>query len=111
MKFINFVFHLLCECFNIYTKEVNIGLSPAISTNLRHGVIHAQSASGDVIRLPYIVDHPDKLNNPSMYAIKSMFYQIRRLGYLPRHLEVMVGDTIKVYELGKMNPIFVQKKH
>ena len=97
----------LNELFPI-AQTVNIGLSPDIAKDKRHGVAWVECVNGGVTQQSFLADKPERLVNPSMFVIRSMFHQIAKMGLYPRHLEIMINNKRTVYQFGRRRPILTQ---
>lgn len=109
MVVFNFLFNLVCEFFNIYTKEVNVFVVEDINPEFCSGLGHFIDRHGNVKKIYFGVDKPEKLKRPSMYAMKSIFVQLAKLGYECRYVEINKENThTMVYQPHTNFPVIVR---
>lgn len=99
---------ILSTLFGIFDATVQIGISSDICKDRRHGVALVGIPNNGSHFIPFLVDNPDYLKNPSAAIIAALFHQIAKMGYYPKTLEIAVGDKMRVYEFGKSKPVLVQ---
>lgn len=104
-NFIQHCIEALLDTLNVMTGEVFIGLSPTIGRDKRNGVIHLRSTDGGIVHMYFITDNPEKLINPSFIAVRSLFQQVLKMGYVAEFIEITVDNTITVYKKGNVLPI------
>ena len=90
---------------NATHSNVSVGLLDSAARDMRHGTIWMQDVAGDIVRKDVWFDKPHLLDEPNRYQIHNIFEQIRGLGYEPDHLEMLIGDKIRVYRPDVPRPI------
>jgi hypothetical protein len=106
LSFVMAVFILsFCAYINATWNQVVVGLSDTMSRELRHGTVWMADATGAIIRKDLRVDRPELLQDPNRFQIQTIFNQLRQLGYEPDHLEILVGDKVRVYRADQLRPI------
>jgi len=102
--------HLLNSLFlGLFDQEVQIGIPTSNHACGTHGVIHARTQYGDVKHVEFIADKPRYLKHPTPDVVAGLFKQAQRLGLMPEHIELWVGDIRRVFILDQDEPIFVQR--
>lgn len=104
-----FIIEIFFQTFSIFLGEVSIGMNPHLKKRDCHGIAHIRGEDGSYTQKAFVVCDSSKLINPSMFAIRSMFHQIARMGMYPMTLELLVGGYVKVYSVDRYRPILVQK--
>ena len=100
--------NFICAVFGI-TPSIIIGLNPDATKETRHGIATIRRLEGgNVFKVPFVVDKPEKLNAPGFWLIDSMYEQILKMGYEPVNLEFTNKRETRVYAAGKVRPIMVQ---
>lgn len=108
--FLRKVLDVILDTLNIMTGEVLIGLSPTIGKDNRHGVVHLKCKHGGIVHTSFKADKPNKLVKPSLLAMRSLFIQVTKMGYVAEFIEIMVGDETVVYQKGFLLPVYKCKK-
>lgn len=95
--------------YDICGRGARIGLNAYSEKGIRHGVVHVQrpgDLSKNVTLIPFVVDHPNNLVNPNFLTMESLFRQLVKMGFAPKHLEIEVGNVRRVYIPGRISPVF-----
>lgn len=103
------IYESLLDTLNVLTGEVLIALSPTIGKGNRHGVVHLKCVKGGIVHTSFKVDNPDKLINPTFLAIRSLFNQITKMGYVAEFIEIKVGNKTVVYKRDTLLPVYTCK--
>jgi hypothetical protein len=77
--------------------QVQIGLSEDMGKDKRHGVAWVATTDGGMVARPFLADRPKLLVNPTDSIIRNMFYQVFKMGFNIKRLEVLVGKKTRVY--------------
>jgi hypothetical protein len=96
---------IICSYLDVHVNLVTMGLADSMQRDLRHGTVWMTDEDGVMVRKDFRVDRPEYLENPHRLQIKNMFHQLRKLGYEPDHLEILVGDKVRVYRVDHHRPI------
>lgn len=75
--------------------RVQIGLSPDMGADKRHGVAWVKTTDGGATPIPFLADKPELLTDPCSSTIEGIFRQIAKMGMVPATLEVMVGSKVR----------------
>ena len=95
--------------YDICGRGAHIGLNGYSEKGIRHGVVHVQrpgDLTNNVTLIPFVVDNPNNLVNPNFLTVESLFRQLVKMGFAPRHLEVEFGKVRRVYIPGRIRPVF-----
>lgn len=89
--------------------DVQIGYAPGLDASRSHGTIHATNRHGVSEQIAFVADKPARLKRPHPESIASLFKQAKRLGFMPRQIELRVGRYRRVYEEDKLEPVYQQR--
>jgi hypothetical protein len=89
--------------------RVQIGHQPGLRPEDSHGIIHATNAQGRTEHISFLADKPKKLRRPHPESISHLFTQAKLLGFIPKQIELRVGNIRRVYEEGRSDPVFEQR--
>jgi hypothetical protein len=95
----------MLEILGLIEKTVQVGVNTMTGQKQRHGV--ATLATGR--KLPFTVDHPERLKRPSTNAVSNIFDQFKRLSHPALSIEISVGNARKVYRMEDGTAVLVQK--
>lgn len=70
-----------------------LAVNEDMDTKQAHGIAKVQDESGFVRTVPFQVDHPNRIKNPTPDQVKSLFKQFDQLGYKPVTVIVGRGTT------------------
>lgn len=98
--FINYVNYVM-------SPEVRVGFVDNIDPAFKHGVAFFNTAQG-VERKPFTVDRPENLDEPPITTVRSIFDQIKRMGYHATEIEITTARELRIYRNGDNAPLLVQ---
>lgn len=98
--------------FGFIEEDVQVGIVPVhgVSDAERHGSVTVQFR-GFTMKIPYQVDHPKRLNNPSKDVLRSMFRQFDQMGLEVVDLEIAAGNRHRVWRREGEKFLLTQTAH
>lgn len=96
---------------DIPRHEVRMGVTAQEMVKEKcHGMIWVTAADGGIVKRPFHVDKPHKLQKPSYKTVADMFWQVGKMGMMPHTLEIMVDPVITyVYRYGHHEPLVIRR--
>ena len=76
--------------FGFVVNEVNLGVSPQMGADKRHGVVHYETTKG-TYHIGFLADKPKNLARNDRDQTESMFRQLDRIGFPASSIEVKRG--------------------
>jgi hypothetical protein len=92
----------------LLSGDVVVGFASHLDPDQRHGTAFFETPSGRT-DLPFKVDRPENLDQPSRTTIESIFAQIENMGQRANEIEIITACETRVYRNGEAKPIFVQR--
>lgn len=89
--------------------QVEVGMSGDIGPGQQHGTAFFDTTNGKT-SLPFTVDRPENLDQPTTKAVQSIFAQIERMGYPVTGIEIVTAYELRAYRKGEDRPVFVQRR-
>lgn len=85
----------ILNAMGLYEREVQLGVSPQMSKDLRHGVIHYDTKYG-VRHIGFLADNPQFLKRADPGCVDQAFRQLDRLGIPAMSIEVKIGRSVRM---------------
>lgn len=85
----------LLDTFGLVDKSVQLGVSPQMGKDKRHGVVHYDTREG-TRHIGFLADHPNKITNDDQDVVKHMFRQLDLIGLPATVIEVKRGRSIQL---------------
>jgi hypothetical protein len=76
--------------FGFVVNEVNLGVSPQMSEDKRHGLVHYDNGHG-TYHIGFLADKPKNLAHNDREQTESLFRQLDMIGYPATSIEVKRG--------------------
>jgi len=94
---------------HVFNFNVVVGFHSNLDPKKCYGVAFYNTPNGTQSR-PFTVDRPENLDEPPPVTIKSIFSQIKQMGYDVVQIEVRTDRELRVYRDGVERPLLVQER-